>query len=159
MSTTKAKTTVKPSQLPLAAWAPSMCSYSAEREVLLRSGGRAELGRGSRPKGGEKLDARRGPSWNGRSENDWEGGNAALATFDEKPPWPGAAVSNIGGGAFFLKERRRAWFDAASYDGAVWAGLGKGDQAGARRSPGIVSDPRDSCYPCVSSRRSEVVHA
>ena len=37
--TTKAKTTVKPSQLPLAAWAPSMLSYSAEPSVLLRSGG------------------------------------------------------------------------------------------------------------------------
>ena len=72
--------------------------------------GRAELSRESRPKGGEKLDARRGPSWNGRSENDWEGGNAALATFDEKPPWPGAAVPNIGGVAYFLKDDGRAWF-------------------------------------------------
>lgn len=48
------------------------------------------------------------------------------ATFDEKPPWPGAAVSKIGSGAFFLKDDRECGFDAAAYDIAVWAGLGKG---------------------------------
>jgi len=120
--------------------------------------GRAELSRESRPKGGEKLDARRGPSWNGRSENDWEGGNAALATFDEKPPWPGAAVPNIGGVAYFLKDDGERGFDAASYDVAVWAGHGKGDQAGARRSLRIVSDPCDSCRTKHPAYLSDAQH-
>ena len=105
--------------------------------------GRAELSRESRPKGGEKLDARRGPSWNGRSENDWEMRRWPRSTRSRRGRAPQSQTSAASHISF--KDDGERGFDAASYDVAVWAGHGKGDQAGARRSLRIVSDPCDSC--------------
>ena len=69
------------------------------------------------------------------------------ATFDEKPPWPGAAVSKIGSGASFLKDDRECGFDAAAHDIAVWAGLGKGARAGARPCRGLCPTRLIPAYP------------
>src|SRR5438445_8271776 len=166
MSTTKAKSTVKPSQLPLAAWAPSMRSYSAEPEVLLRSGGRTA----GEPSLAASQDRKAGRSWTG------EGGRTGtvgvrMTGKGEMRRWPRSTRSRRGrapqsqtsaASHISLRTTGERGFDAASYDVAVWAGHGKGDQAGARRSLRIVSDPCDSCRtkaPGLSVRRSTIIDA
>ena len=91
MNTTKAKTTVKPSQLPLAAWAPSMRSYSAEPDVLLRSGGRTA----GEPSSAAGQDRKAGRSWTR------EGGRAGtvgvrMTGKGEMRRWPRSTRSRRG---------------------------------------------------------------